>query len=634
MRKTACLFSMCILVLCVCTNSAIGWDQGSSTKEVTISAVSSSMVVRQMFFLDTATGWVVGNQGIIVKTTSGGTNWIQENPSTQNNIYYVFFVNKNLGWISGQSGMIEKTTDGGNTWLPQESGTSLDVLSMYMVNAEQGWAAVGDSGIILSTQNGGTTWQRQTSGVNVQLRNTIFTDMNHGWICGDSGVVVHTTDGGTHWASQNTHTSTYLWWIDFTDSLHGYVAGGRYSDNSTIFLKTTDGGGTWVSQTPASAYSSLFGTDFINADTGWVVGRSGTILKTTDGGNNWISQNYEGLWLAQVSFMTSTIGYAITGSPFVLCTTDGGNSWIVRNIIITPPPKALTITDVPNDNGKQVFLKWTTSGSPINLGITSFSIYRYDEQNWTYIKDIPVLSDTVYQAIAPTLYDSTIVQGMAYSTFMVLARTSTSSIYDTIGIDSGYSVDNLPPLAPTFGTVTQLLSGNVVIQWHAAANNYGDFKDYVLYRSTQQSFVPSPETRLAFVQDTAYTDIHASGNNYYYKITSRDYSGNESQPLSISAVTGIELANSQIPQSYNLSQNYPNPFNPSTQIQFSIIQSGYVTLRVFNLTGQEIATLVSQDIAPGTYIVKFNASSLSSGMYFYRLQTGTYSATKKMLVIK
>jgi hypothetical protein len=318
-------------------------------------------------------------------------------------------------------------------------------------------------------------------------------------------------------------------------------------------------------------------------------------------------------------------------------TTNGGSSWSIRNINITnmsPTPTAIGITDVPNDNGKQVFIKWTTNGSPIESGITNFSIYRYDQQAWTYIKDVPVLSDSVYQTIVPTLYDSTILQGMYYSVFKVIEHTSDPSIYTTIGPDSGYSVDNLPPLAPTDGTAKLLSNGNVVIRWHPAENIYGDFKQYVLYRSSQPDFAPSPATRIAFVQDTMYTDLTAQGNRFYYITTSMDYSGNESQPLIISTTTSVDLVNSQTPQTYSLAQNYPNPFNPSTEIQFSIMRLGYVTLKVFDLSGKEVASLVSQELPSGTYTVPFSAKHLSSGMYFYRLEAGIYSATKKMLVVK
>ncbi|HVN48737.1 MAG TPA: YCF48-related protein, partial [Bacteroidota bacterium] len=505
-----------------------------------------------------------------------------------------------------------------------------------------GWIATDDSGIVFFTEDGGSTWTKQYVGKNIQLRTISFTDANHGWICGDTGVVVHTTNGGISWQIQNTGTTTYLWCIDFVDSLHGFVAGGRYTDYSTVFLKTSNGGNSWNTQTPS--WESLFYTSFINADTGWVVGRGGTILKTTNGGANWIDQSYQGLWMTDVYAMSKDTVYVFNPgiNNNLLVSTNGGNDWLARKITINPPintfNQSLTVVDVPNDNGKQVFIKWALHSSLVNSGITNFSIYRYDNVNgecgWTYLKDVSASNDTIYQTIVPTLFDSTITQGLIYSKFMVLGRTAVVSIYDTIGIDSGYSVDNLPPLAPTSGSVMRLQNGNIIVQWHAVPNSYGDFKEYVLYRSTQQNFALSLETRVASIQDTTYTDINTGGAKYYYKVTAKDYSGNESPELNIGTITGVEQETSQLPHAYSLEQNYPNPFNPSTQIQFSIKQTGSVLLKVYNLMGQEVETLVSQTMEPGTYTVQFNASSLASGMYFYRLQSGTYVATKKMLMIK
>ena len=99
-------------------------------------------------------------------------------------------------------------------------------------------------------------------------------------------------------------------------------------------------------------------------------------------------------------------------------------------------------------------------------------------------------------------------------------------------------------------------------------------------------------------------------------------------------ITSINKENDQIPTNFSLSQNYPNPFNPSTVIKYSIPQSGFVTLKVYNLLGQEVAGLVNQEQKPGNYNVNFDASDLASGVYMYRLQSGDFSYTKKMVFLK
>ncbi len=97
---------------------------------------------------------------------------------------------------------------------------------------------------------------------------------------------------------------------------------------------------------------------------------------------------------------------------------------------------------------------------------------------------------------------------------------------------------------------------------------------------------------------------------------------------------GVKEADPVRPDQYYLHQNYPNPFNPSTTIRFSVRKNGHTSLRVFDVLGREVATLVNETKPAGTYDVKFNANHLSSGVYFYRLQVGSFIETKKMMLIK
>jgi hypothetical protein len=97
---------------------------------------------------------------------------------------------------------------------------------------------------------------------------------------------------------------------------------------------------------------------------------------------------------------------------------------------------------------------------------------------------------------------------------------------------------------------------------------------------------------------------------------------------------GIHQTGNNVPSAYSLAQNYPNPFNPSTQISFSIPKSGLVVLKVYDILGREVATLVNENKQAGSYNVAFNASNYASGVYFYRIQSGDFIDTKKMSLIK
>ncbi len=96
----------------------------------------------------------------------------------------------------------------------------------------------------------------------------------------------------------------------------------------------------------------------------------------------------------------------------------------------------------------------------------------------------------------------------------------------------------------------------------------------------------------------------------------------------------VEHVGMNTPADYKLSQNYPNPFNPATTIEFSLPKSGYVTVKVFNTLGEEIQTLVDQDLLPGNYRVQLDARSLASGVYFYRMVTSRFQQTREMIVIR
>lgn len=98
--------------------------------------------------------------------------------------------------------------------------------------------------------------------------------------------------------------------------------------------------------------------------------------------------------------------------------------------------------------------------------------------------------------------------------------------------------------------------------------------------------------------------------------------------------TNIEKNNNSIPTQFALKQNYPNPFNPTTEIEFDVPEKGRAKLLVYDVTGREVATLLNKELAPGTYKATFDASRLSSGVYFYRLTVGNYSAVKKMMLIR
>jgi hypothetical protein len=140
------------------------------------------------------------------------------------------------------------------------------------------------------------------------------------------------------------------------------------------------------------------------------------------------------------------------------------------------------------------------------------------------------------------------------------------------------------------------------------------------YSCLDEDYDKDQELRLKYRLKQIDTD---GSFTYYSTIAEVNYS-----------VTGVENSATAGPTEYRLSQNFPNPFNPSTTIEFSIKHSSFTTLKVYDILGNEVATLVNANKTPGNYIVSFDANKLSSGLYIYKLATGQQTITKKMLLLK
>ncbi|GEM_PF-6850285 len=158
------------------------------------------------------------------------------------------------------------------------------------------------------------------------------------------------------------------------------------------------------------------------------------------------------------------------------------------------------------------------------------------------------------------------------------------------------------------------------------------------------------------VSGTTITNIYLSGSLVNtlpsYNISWLTESGNQlevevdtnaSGSVKVRSITLITVgatpatlvkASAQMPEKFVLAQNYPNPFNPSTQIEFSIPKDGYVTLKVYDMLGREVATLVNGELTASSYSITWNASNSASGVYLYKLDAGNYSVTKKMVLMK
>ncbi len=331
--------------------------------------------------------------------------------------------------------------------------------------------------------------------------------------------------------------------------------------------------------------------------------------------------------------------------------------------------KIQAITDVPNDQGYQVRIVWSRFGGdgvsdnpvlnyaifrkvdqmgkiannvhvynsiksvPNNINILKSGTYvKTKDALWDFVATAPAVAQLQYSAIVPTLFN-TVKGDTVYSVFKVAGLTANPAINVFSAPDSGFSVDNLAPSAPS-GVTAAAVSNTIDLSWLKVKAS--DFDYYTIYRSKTANFKPTSANILATTINHSYSDSKVENDvTYYYKITATDFNKNESnysEEVS-SMITGVENEMG-IPTQYALQQNFPNPFNPSTIIKYQLPKASFVRLSVFDITGQEVAVLVNGEEPAGYYSITWNASNFASGVYLYKIQIGEFNQVRKMLLVK
>jgi len=227
--------------------------------------------------------------------------------------------------------------------------------------------------------------------------------------------------------------------------------------------------------------------------------------------------------------------------------------------------------------------------------------------------------------------------GTNWSVYVVTSHTTTPSVWFISNPDSGYSVDNIAPAAPQNFVVEYNTGSGNALSWDPAPEP--DLQYYNVYRDVSTpNFTPHAGNLVASVPSPTWADPSYGTPVAFYKITAVDDADNESDPTSPGTLTSSPDV--KTPETFALYQNVPNPFNPMTTIRIDVASGGgKVTLRIFDVGGQLVRTLVDAPMPAGGTSIQWNGRNdgghrVASGTYFYRLTAPGFEKTRKMVLLK
>ncbi|APF16880.1 hypothetical protein Calab_0832 [Caldithrix abyssi DSM 13497] len=291
--------------------------------------------VQAVFFADTASGWIVGNEnqtGKIFKTFDGGYTWILVDfiNGVLNDIY---FIDENNGWAIGHDmiynkGIVLKTINRGINWKRIRLPYNVYLKRCQFLDSNSGWMIYNMArDTIFYTNNGGEDWEVKKIGSNKKIFSFDFVSEDTGWVCCSEGNIYKSVDGGNNWINQKIPIDWPVLVIDFLNNKLGWCVTG----NSAAFLQTKDGGKNWdillESMTPCGIFSFLF----MDHKTGWACGCN-EIFHTTDGGYRWIREIEVSVYLKDIFFVDSLHGWSV-GDKTILKTipTDTLGTFVVNS---------------------------------------------------------------------------------------------------------------------------------------------------------------------------------------------------------------------------------------------------------------------------------------------------------------
>jgi photosystem II stability/assembly factor-like uncharacterized protein len=593
----------------------------------------------KIFFVNSNLGWAIGS--FILKTTDGGETWIEQpRPSPDFYARNIFFLNESVGWIHDNS-FLRKTTDGGNSWnLAGGIGSANTMLIFFDEN--NGYRL---SSGVMKTTDGGISWTNKTSRLEFNIFGMNFIDKDTGWVIGDPSrkhTLFGTVNGGNEWSVIKTFDTETPRRIFFTNKNNGYSYYSKTissSDFRSYFLRTTDGGKNWS--------STVFENEFIRqlqvfkgaiSDT-VIIFQDNKLLRSTDNGTTWELNLFEEFESIGKNFLmiNSNVGFSFSHNRSIYKTSNSGKSWILKYQVVPTSAVILNTT-----NGGQNW-NYVENNNMIGWGTVDYS-RRIDfvDINTGYFK--PAIT---YNPPPQTIFKTT-NGGLTWESTGLINPIYALKFYNAdFGMAAGftYNVVNNETKGCIFitkdggATFDTVLVGNTgginSIEFHKSdpAKVWCSNVDGLFYSADsgkswkEQSFLFSPKPQFRHIKFVDNSVGWIAANGFILRTTNAG-----------GVFTSVENE-IIIPNNFQLYQNYPNPFNPATTIKYSIPaettqRSVFTTLKIYDLLGSEVASLVNEIKSPGNYEVKFNAGKLPSGIYFYTLKTGSSSLSRKMVVLK
>ena len=546
--------------------------------------------LRGVSFPANNSAFLAGNAGLLRYTTDGGFNWVTSGfPVTTANSC-VFFLNSSTGYVGNVNQKVYKTTNGCQSWVEQTTGGPRAVTSIHFSSANTGW--LGDFyGDLQKTTNGGANWDILSimPGYNSKV---FFINDFYGWVIDNFGYVRRTTNSGNNFTTISISNDT-LSGLHFLSSSLGFVCG----DSGRVF-KTTNGGLNWTLLN-TGVTGKLNAIYAINPNKVIAVGNNGLVIETANGGTSWNSQIITNENLNSITFTSN-------GSYGLIC----GNSGKLFRTYSFPGSGCIGSGNNP-------------------VGYPFYTFYMDSKTDMLYTaEEIIASGNTSSGNIIKLGFFIITPQNQIMNGFKIFMQNTSLGSINSFLETGWYQVFDGSYAVP--GSGLQYINLQYPFYWDGASN--------ILVRICFNNS--------SYTQNSTVAATSSAGRVYHQHQdltngdgcidittgTNQSYRPNICMVFDISTGTGNNPA--VIPDKFSLSQNYPNPFNPITNIKYQTPINSFVTLKVYNILGKEVATLVNDNKPAGFYTVAFNASSLPSGVYFYKLTAGEFTDVKRMILVK